>query len=65
MWKQNVDKINEKKVMLIQSFSPWIKLHMLGAPRKNLTVSGGTSEEPKQKFVNLRITLLSSIPFDS
>ena len=46
MWKQNVDKINDKKVMLIQSFSPRIKLHMLGVPRVYLNSSGRTLGTP-------------------
>ena len=50
MWKQNVDKINEKKVMLIQSFSPRNKLHMLGAPRAYLNSSGRTLGKPGKQI---------------
>ena len=52
MWKLNVDKINDKKVKLIQSLGPRIKLHMLGVPRVYLNSSGrnlGTPGKPITK----------------
>ncbi len=53
MWKQNVDKINDKKVILIQSFSPRIKLHMLGVPRAYLNSSGRTLGKPGKQITKL------------
>ena len=46
IWKQNVDKINDNKVKLIQSLGPRIKLHMLGVPRVYLNSSGRTLGKP-------------------